>query len=216
MRELYIIEESYFDYVNKDAEVMILGITPGPNQAVNVEDAKRLSKKELKRKYAFSGTLMRKNLIDELNYILLNKFLNIKDCKSLWEDDFSRVEMTSLLKNAVYKNNESKTPFNETQKINKNEQLKNEFENGFKNDCKKYKNLRIIIALGKKIKIIIDELQKEGIIDSSVKILSIPHPSGGNNGQVSYFLGRSSNEKYNNETMKMFKESKKIIKKLIE
>lgn len=216
MKELYIIEKSYFDYVNKDAEVMILGITPGPNQAVNVEDAKRLSKKELKRKYAFSGTLMRKNLIDELNYILLNKFLNIKDCKSLWEDDFSRVEMTSLLKNAVYKNNESKTPFNETQKINKIEQLKNEFENGFKNDCKKYKNLRIIIALGKKIKIIIDELQKEGIIDSSVKILSIPHPSGGNNGQVSYFLGRSSNEKYNNETMKMFKESKKIIKKLIE
>lgn len=216
MKELYIIEKSYFDYVNKDAEVMILGITPGPNQAVNVEDAKRLSKKELKRKYAFSGTLMRKNLIDELNYILLNKFLNIKDCKSLWEDDFSRVEMTSLLKNAVYKNNERKTPFNETQKINKNEQLKNEFENGFKNDCKKYKNLRIIIALGKKIKIIIDELQKEGIIDSSVKILSIPHPSGGNNGQVSYFLGRSSNEKYNNETMKMFKESKKIIKKLIE
>lgn len=212
MKELYIIEKSYFDYVNKDAEVMILGITPGPNQAVNVEDSKRLSKKELKRKYAFSGTLMRKNLIDELNYILLNKFLNIKDCKSLWEDDFSRVEMTSLLKNAVYKNNESKTPFNETQKINKIEQLKNEFENGFKNDCKKYKNLRIIIALGKKIKIIIDELQKEGIIDSSVKILSIPHPSGGNNGQVSYFLGRSSNEKYNNETMKMFKESKKIIK----
>ncbi len=216
MKELYIIEKSYFDYVNKDAEVMILGITPGPNQAVDVEDAKRLSKKELKRKYAFSGTLMRKNLIDELNYILLNKFLNIKDCKSLWEDDFSRVEMTSLLKNAVYENNESKTPFNETQKINKNKQLKNEFENGFKNDCKKYKNLRIIIALGKKIKIIIDELQKEGIIDSSVKILSIPHPSGGNNGQVSYFLGRSSNEKYNNETMKMFKESKKIIKKLIE
>lgn len=216
MKELYIIEKSYFDYVNKDAEVMILGITPGPKQAVNVEDAKRLSKKELKRKYAFSGTLMRKNLIDELNYILLNKFLNIKDCKSLWEDDFSRVEMTSLLKNAVYKNNERKTPFNETQKINKNEQLKNEFENGFKNDCKKYKNLRIIIALGKKIKIIIDELQKEEIIDSSVKILSIPHPSGGNNGQVSYFLGRSSNEKYNNETMKMFKESKKTIKKLIE
>lgn len=216
MKELYIIEKSYFDYVNKDAEVMILGITPGPNQAVNVEDAKSLSKKELKRKYAFSGTLMRKNLIDELNYILLNKYLNIKDCKSLWEDDFSRVEMTSLLKNAVYKNNESKTPFNETQKINKNEQLKNEFENGFKNDCKKYKNLRIIIALGKKIKIIIDELQKEGILDSCVKILSIPHPSGGNNGQVSYFLGRSSNEKYNNETMKMFKESKKIIKKLIE
>jgi hypothetical protein len=77
MKELYIIEKSYFDYVNKDAEVMILGITPGPNQAVNVEDAKSLSKKELKRKYAFSGTLMRKNLIDELNYILLNKFLQV-------------------------------------------------------------------------------------------------------------------------------------------
>lgn len=216
MKELYIIEKSYFDYVNKDAEVMILGITPGPNQAVDVEDAKRLSKKELKRKYAFSGTLMRKNLIDELNYILLNEFLKIKDCKSLWEDDFSRVEMTSLLKNAVYKNNESKTPFNETQKINNNEQLKNEFENGFKKDCGKYKNLRIIIALGKKIKIIIDKLQKEGIIDKSVKILSIPHPSGGNNGQVSYFLERSSNERYNNDTMKMFKESKKMIKELIE
>lgn len=161
MKELYIIEKSYFDYVNKDAEVMILGITPGPNHTVNVEDAKRLSKKELKRKYAFSGTLMRKNLIDELNYILLNKFLNIKDCKSLWEDDFYRVEMTSLLKNAVYKNNESKTPFNETQKINKNEQLNNEFENGFKNDCKKYKNLRIIIALGKKLRLLLMNYKKK-------------------------------------------------------
>ena len=66
------------------------------------------------------------------------------------------IEMTSLLKNAVYKNNESKTPFNETQKINNNEQLKNEFENGFKKDCGKYNNLRIIIDLGKKIKIIIN------------------------------------------------------------
>jgi hypothetical protein len=40
MKELYIIEKSYFDYVNKDAEVMILGITPGRNQLVVFEAAK--------------------------------------------------------------------------------------------------------------------------------------------------------------------------------
>ena len=37
-----------------------------------------------------------------LDYIGVNTFLGIDSCISLWKEDFDRVEMTSLLKDATY------------------------------------------------------------------------------------------------------------------
>ena len=211
----YIIKKSYFDYVNNNAEVIILGITPGNNQLAENDFIKGKSLKEIKKEFAFAGT-MRSNLIRELDEIQLNKYLEIDSCKSLWNEDFDKVEMTSLLKNAVYYMRDGKEQmFNEPEKIRRNEQLIKEFEIGFKKDCKKYKNLKLIIALGDKTKFVADELKNEGFIPESVNIIAIPHAAGSNNGQIAFFMGTSDKEKYDNEKMELFNQSKKVIKKMI-
>ena len=111
-----VIEPAELDYVNSKAKVVIVGITPGNSQMSGSRD--RLSLREIKRKYAFAGS-MRPNLINMLDHIGINKLIGIKSCRSLWEQDFDEVDMTSLLKDAVYeiKSNGKKIMFNDLSKI---------------------------------------------------------------------------------------------------
>ena len=139
------------DYVNSKAKVVIVGITPGNEQIKNSRKDK--TKKEIKMDNAFAGK-MRKPLIEMLNYIQLNKYLGIKTCESLWEKDFNKVEFTSLLKEATYEykmvnGKREEKMFNDPSKIPKVKKLNNAFEKGFMADCKKYKDAKLFIALGK-------------------------------------------------------------------
>ena len=97
--EKIIFEPTEFDYVNPMAQVVIVGITPGNSQLDGSREG--MSSKEIKRKYAFAGS-MRPNLINLLDYIGVNSFLEIETCKSLWQEDFDKVDMTSLLVEATY------------------------------------------------------------------------------------------------------------------
>ena len=62
----FAFEPTGFDYVNPKAEVVIVGITPGNSQQKGNREG--LSSQEIKRKYAFAGTL-RKNMVSMLDYI---------------------------------------------------------------------------------------------------------------------------------------------------
>ena len=95
----YVFEPTAFDYVNPKAKVVIVGITPGNSQLKG--DREGLDLREIKRKNAFAGS-MRPNLVKMLDYIGVNRLLDIESCSSLWEEDFDKVDMTSLLKEATY------------------------------------------------------------------------------------------------------------------
>ncbi len=177
-------EPTGFDYVNPNAEVVIVGITPGNSQQKGSREG--MTPREIKRKYAFAGTL-RKNMVSMLDHIGVNSLLRIDSCASLWEQDFDRVEMTSLLKDATYVEGKGgRTMFKDTEIIAKSKELTEKFEKGFVNDCQQYKKAKLFIACGQDVYEILKKLGERGIITAPV--VAIAHPSGNNAIRVKYYM----------------------------
>ena len=184
--EKFAFEPTGFDYVNPKAEVVIVGITPGNSQQKGSREG--MSPREIKRKYAFAGTL-RKNMVRMLDYIGLNSLLRIDSCASLWEQDFDRVEMTSLLKDATYVvGKRGKTMFKNTEIIAKSKELTVKFENGFVRDCEQYKQAKLFVACGQGVYDELMKLKERGVITAPV--VAIAHPSGNNGVRVLYYMGQ--------------------------
>ena len=185
MAEYKIDKNTKFDYVNPEAEVVIVGITPGNSQ--NKGSREGLTPKEIKQKFAFKG--LTNNMVKMLDYIGVNTFLGINSCNSLWKEDFDRVEMTSLLKNATYKLTGSKKEmFKDADKIEESEDLRKEFEEGFVKDCEQYKNARLFVACGQGVYNELNKLKERGVI--SAPVVAIAHPSGNNGVRVLYYMGK--------------------------
>ena len=182
--EKFAFEPTGFDYVNPKAEVVIVGITPGNSQQKGSREG--MSPREIKRKYAFAGAL-RKNMVKMLDYIGLNSLLRIDTCASLWEQDFDRVEMTSLLKDATYVvGQRGKTMFKDTEIIAKSKELSEKYENGFVRDCEQYKQAKLFVACGQGVD---DELMKlKGRCVIAAPVVAIAHPSGNNAIRVKYYM----------------------------
>lgn len=183
MAKYKIDENTKFDYVNPEAEVVIVGITPGNSQLKGSRVG--LTPKEIKQKYAFKG--LSNNMSKMLDFIGVNTFLGINSCQTLWKEDFDRVEMTSLLKNATYKVSGGKREmFKDTDMIEKDEDLRKEFEEGFVKDCEQYKNAKLFIACGQGVYDELNKLKERGVI--SAPIVGIAHPSGNNGVRVLYYM----------------------------
>lgn len=183
MKKQIELKPTNFDYVNQDAIVVIVGITPGNSQLSDGE--KSSSSKDIKKEYAFGGN-MRPNLVSMLNHIGVNTLLGIKDCSSLWGDDFDLVEMTSLIKNAAYIDGKM---FNKVTDIPKYEELQKAFEEGFVSDCKSYGKAKLFVGLGRGVYDKLIELKNNGTIKAEV--VGITHPSGANGGRIANYLGKS-------------------------
>lgn len=184
MKKQIELKPTNFDYVNPDAIVVIVGITPGNSQLSG--EKKSSSSKDIKKKYAFKGKTMRSNLVSMLNHIGVNTLLGIKDCLSLWGDDFDLVEMTSLIKNAAYIDGKM---FNKVTDIPKYEELQKAFEEGFVSDCKSYGKAKLFVGLGRGVYDKLIELKNNGTIKAEV--VGITHPSGANGGRIANYLGKS-------------------------
>ena len=184
--EKIIFEPTGFEYQNTKAKVVIVGITPGNSQLKG--DREGLDLREIKRKNAFAGS-MRPNLVNMLDYIGVNRLLGIESCRSLWEEDFDKVDMTSLLKKATYKIRGSrKEMFKDTKDIDRILELRNEFEEGFVKDCEQYNNARLFVACGQGVYDELMKLKERGVITAPV--VAIAHPSGNNGVRVLYYMGQ--------------------------
>lgn len=183
-----IFEPTSFGYQNTKAKVVIVGITPGNSQLKG--DRKGLDLREIKRKNAFAGS-MRPNLINMLDYIGVNRLLEIESCRSLWEEDFDKVDMTSLLKEATYelKKDGSKMMFKDVKKIAKSEKLTTMLEEGFVRDCSNYEYFVLYVACGPGVYDVLKKLNEEGKINGFVA--GIAHPSGANLGRILCYLGKT-------------------------
>jgi len=171
-----------FGYVNKDARVVLVGITPGNTQLQGNRAGK--SPREIKRENAFAGG-MRKNLVRMLDCIGINGVLGISTCATLWDYDFDKVEMTSLLKDATYYKGKM---FNNASAIFRSVKLTQALNDGFAKDCRKYTSAVAFVALGDGVGSVLSKLKSDGVIHCEV--ITIPHPSGANAGRVAIFLGQ--------------------------
>lgn len=187
MEGKYWFKTTRFDYVNPKAKVIIVGITPGNSQLDGSREG--MLPREIKRENAFAGK-MRPNLVNMLDYIGVNSLLNIESCKSLWDEDFDKVDMTSLLVDATYKIKKDGTEemFRHAERIAKSEELTKRLEDGFVKNCRKYENPLLFVACGAGVYDVLKRLQEEKIING--KVVAITHPSGANMKCIQCYLGK--------------------------
>ena len=209
MKEKFRFKTTKFDYVNPKAKVVIVGITPGNSQLDGSREG--MSPREIKQEYAFAGK-MRPNLVNMLDYIGVNSLLNIESCKSLWDDDFDKVDMTSLLVDATYeiKKDGSEEMFRHAEKIAKSEELTKRLEEGFVKNCKRYENPLLFVACGSGVYDVLKRLQEEKKINGEV--VAIAHPSGANMKCIQCYLGK---KEPTTQSLQKYKEQAKEAKNCI-
>lgn len=200
--KLEIYYAPHNEYFNPRAKVFIIGITPGFQQ---MSTAIAIAKKELEQgnnieeiQYAckvagrFSGSL-RKNLIEMLNDLELNRALDISDCSELFSGRDELLHTISLVPYPVFVNKENYT--GHTPKLIKNEFLMKYVYENFLGEFKRLDNASeiLLIPLGKAVEEVLCKLKDEGIIGENQILLGFPHPSGANGGRKIQFETNKEN-----------------------
>ena len=174
------------EIINNKAKIFIVGITPGWTQTSiayktaydglmnNLEHEE--IKWQCKRNSRFAGS-MRKNLIEMLNELNLDKKLRISSCSELFESKDELLHTTSIIPYPVFINCKNYTGSNP--KILDNAVLCFYMKNYFYKEVKKMQNA-LIIPLGKCVEEVLEFIIGEGLIKVEQCLLGFPHPSGAN------------------------------------
>ena len=174
------------EYINQNAKVFIIGITPGFQQMstalatarYGIEKDKSLEEIQYECKVAgrFSGSL-RKNRISLLDEIKLNEALGILSCDELFKDKDYLLHTTSLIPYSVFSKGNNYT--GHSPKLIKSDFL---MKYVYENISYNIENLNevLIIPLGKAVEEVLDNLVNKNIIKESQILRGFPHPSGAN------------------------------------
>ncbi|SCH42793.1 hypothetical protein [Romboutsia sp. 1001713B170207_170306_H8] len=174
------------EYINPNAKVFIVGITPGFQQMstalasarVGIEENKNIKEIQYECKVSgrFSGSL-RKNIISMLDEIHLNKALNIDSCEELFKDKDYLLHTTSLVPYSVFSKGNNYT--GHSPKLIKSEFLMDYVYENFNENIKKLGDV-LIIPLGKAVEEVLEMLAYNKIINEDQILRGFPHPSGAN------------------------------------
>lgn len=197
---------SPFEYVNQQAKIVLVGISPGTTQANNANiKAKELLldnadmntvSKEAKQTGAFSGAL-RNNLVKMLDYIGLNQKLGITSCQSLFEEHSYLLHSTSVFRYPTLLNGK---PISSAKKALTNPMLKDMLETCMERECNQLASTTYYIPMGQGVDTALLSLCHKGILDRRQLIIGLPHPSGANAERIAYFLGNKSKDKLSGQT----------------
>lgn len=184
-----------FDYVERNAVLVLLGITPGRVQA---EHALAVAREGLRRggdlpdvlrqaklAASFSGP-MRANLVAMLDHVGLNRALSTNSCVSLFEVGARKVHFTSALRYPVFVDgqNYSGAPDMLTTPI-----LRAAVDRWLGEELRLLPNA-LWLPLGPRPAAALELAANEGRIDRRNILSGLPHPSGANAERISYFLNR--------------------------
>jgi hypothetical protein len=187
-----------FEYVNKSAKIVLVGITPGLQQAANALNAAKIELekgncsedilKAVKSAASFSGS-MRTNLISMLDNVGIHKKLGVSSTELLFSSHAHLVQMASILKNPVFVDggNYSGSPSMLNTPL-----LRESIQEFFVPEiCNKLK-ASLFIPLGPKVTEALEWLASQKIINENQILSGIPHPSGANAERIAYFLGNKA------------------------
>ncbi|WP_422449132.1 MULTISPECIES: hypothetical protein [unclassified Endozoicomonas] len=184
-----------FDYINKQAKVVICGITPGMQQAVlALEEAKAklnnghsLTNAKLAAKETASfGGPMRANLIRMLDNIGLPEKLGIQSAADLFGSRKDLVHYTSALRYPIFVNGKN---YSGTPSMLKTPILKQMVDDCLANEVQQLSPETLFIPLGSKVEEVLRYLVKREVLREQQLLSGMPHPSGANAERISYFLG---------------------------
>lgn len=194
--DIEIYYSPHNEYINSKAKVFIVGITPGFQQMstaisearMALENSEDIEEIQYKCKNAarFSGSL-RRNLINMLDEIELNKFLNIRSCSQLFEEKDYLLHTVSLIPYPVFVKGQNYSGYS-PKLINSEFLMKYIYEN-FVDELKQLNNSDriLIIPLGRCVEEVLFKLSEYKIITRNQILNGFPHPSGANVNRILQF-----------------------------
>jgi hypothetical protein len=193
---LYELRYIPFEHLNRDARLVIVGITPGPNQIELAYDTAQsllisgAGREQIlatvKRTGSFGGPAMRPNLLRMLRHFPFNRFLGIEDVATLWGADARLLHSTSVVPHAVF---ESGKPFNgKFDAILKSPLLKQCFLDSFVASIAKLRSDAVYVALGDTPKAALEWCVRQGYLRAQQVLGAFCHPSSSGGSATAYYL----------------------------
>lgn len=184
-----------FEWVNPQARVVLVGITPGKVQAANaLAEAQRALKagctvedvlRRAKLTGAFSGA-MRPNLVALLDCIGIQRWLGIASCEGLFGASAGMLQTASVLQFPVFLSGGN---YNGTPDPTKHALLKGMLADHFGAMARRLPNA-VFVPLGPVPSKALEWLVSQGSLPDFRALHGLPHPSGANAERIAYFLGR--------------------------
>lgn len=186
-----------FDYVNRNARLVIVGVTPGPNQAQRSYNAVRMALakgdnpqaglERIKAEASFRGNVIEPNLMSLLEHGGLAERAGIEDIDNLWTQEAHKVHFTSTIRYPTFIKGEL---FNNQIDSLEHPELRKYVETYLAEELASVPTDAEIVALGKKGPRIVRHAAKAAGIDPR-RVVALPHPSGSATGAVRDFLSKS-------------------------
>jgi hypothetical protein len=194
-----------FEHVGRTARVVVLGITPGRQQATNalLEARRQLifgrdhatALAAAKSFASFSGPL-RNNLVAMLDFIGLNSWLGLQSCASLWLGDNDLVHFTSALRFPVFVDGRNYSGQPSITSI----PLLRKFLTECLSEEASILSRAVWVPLGPLATLAADWLVERGCLQSGMVLKGLPHPSGANAERIAYFLERKPRDLLSSKT----------------
>ncbi len=188
-----------FDHVNLNADIVIVGLTPGRQQMRNaLLEARRCLKagfsdeaaKSAAKVFAsFSGP-MRTNLIAMLDSVGVNQALGLASTATLWGADAHRVHFTSALRYPVFVDNEN---YSGAPSMLSTAVLRKQLMQWFASEMAALPNA-VFVPLGPKVTEAVETAAIHLGLSAARVLSGLPHPSGANAERIAFFLGRKKRE----------------------
>jgi len=179
------------EYINPDAQVLIVGITPGWKQmktaytkvidSLYSNETEEQILKQAKLAASFSGQ-MRTNLVSMLDQCGLADALDIPTTGRLFTSHRFRLHTTSIIRYPVFYKGKNYT--GHVPAIHQSEMLKYYIDNIFLKELTYMKESILIIPLGKVAEQVIREVEN---MYSFTHLSGFPHPSGANGHRIKQF-----------------------------
>lgn len=185
--ELNIYYAPHNEYIHVEANILIVGITPGWNQmktayesvinSIKLNKEKEGLLRQAKVDAGFSGQ-MRLNLCDMLDEIGLASLFELNSSTELFTTSHELLHTTSLIKYPTFYKGKNYT--GHVPSIDKSKLLNHYAYTVFPRELERLENPLLIIPLGKAVEKVIRKLKDENKIKQHTCLYGFPHPSGAN------------------------------------
>lgn len=188
-----------FEHIQTGAKLVIVGITPGAQQAANAllelrrrlrtgaTDAEALAAAKVFA--SFSGP-MRANLVAMLDHIGVQRLLGLDTCAALWSESSALVHFTSALRYPVFVDGAN---FNRQRPILSTPALVRLLGDCLAEEAEAL-STALWVPLGPVATEAVEWIARRGLLPAGSVLSGLPHPSGANAERIAYFLGRKRRE----------------------
>lgn len=182
------------EFINREAIIVIVGITPGWNQmksafeqllkGLNSHQITEQMLKQTKIAASFSGT-MRTNLIDMLDQCDIPKAIGVNSSSLLFTEKRDLIHTTSVIKYPVFHRGKNYTGHQPS--VDRSSLLRSYAYDVFPKELEKIEPSALVIPLGKTVEDVLFKLLSQEKFKKHTFLNGFPHPSGANGHRKSQF-----------------------------